>query len=485
MKPYPIQNSDDDKTILTTLRKGFLCFFSTALFCTVFTLCRGEFSPLDHVKVVIADDLKSPSNSLNISPYKEDEGVIFLKTHKTASSTMTSIFWRNLCLKRKRNCFLPPIETPGRTWDLSKSVDWKAISSNGASTLPSQPSLKASSSSSILRGAWGNNNNNPFPFNTWIFHVHYNKELLNQVITKTNRMISIVRKPSLRFQSAWYWYNHSKKFHDITLNEFIEKNNNPYRSELAKNNIDANAIAGPSFLKRFYNIFKEIFSELIAKSMIGSGSLSDKFKYRQGLDSMSQELTGVNMHNDGAAKGMYIDLLDRIKSGSLILLVADRFDESLLVLGYFMNWSLYDLVYIKLKVRVRPGEGESNSESESDSLPKKNESSSNMLDTLDYMQEFDYGLWKLANYYLDKYIKEIFQDGNGNGKNRFQEKLLEFQKLNAKVTHECSKYTDLGIGVGIGIGEQMKVSHLKQCETLLRDNKQAVSYARSLKNKEE
>jgi hypothetical protein len=66
--------------------------------------------------------------------------LIFYKTHKTCSSTVTGILWRFLCSTTcssssgsegqnnlshyshdgYENCFVPPTSTPGRTWDFNR-----------------------------------------------------------------------------------------------------------------------------------------------------------------------------------------------------------------------------------------------------------------------------------------------------------------------------------------------------------------------------
>jgi len=74
----------------------------------------------------------------SVRPYSNGEGTVFQKTHKTASSTLTSVLWRNLCSgPHRRNCFLPPADTPGRSWDLGHAKDWAAVR-EGASTVPGQ-----------------------------------------------------------------------------------------------------------------------------------------------------------------------------------------------------------------------------------------------------------------------------------------------------------------------------------------------------------
>ena len=48
------------------------------------------------------------------------ERLVFLKTHKTGSSTLNRILWRGLCINRDYNCFLPPAKNAGKIWNLDK-----------------------------------------------------------------------------------------------------------------------------------------------------------------------------------------------------------------------------------------------------------------------------------------------------------------------------------------------------------------------------
>ena len=82
-------------------------------------------------------------NSLNAP------SLMFYKTHKTCSSTVTGILWRLLCYTscgsssnagkesfshfsrgRYENCFVPPASTPGRTWDFNRGDHTRQIQSS-------------------------------------------------------------------------------------------------------------------------------------------------------------------------------------------------------------------------------------------------------------------------------------------------------------------------------------------------------------------
>lgn len=304
--------------------------------------------------------LESNNISWALKPYNPDEGIIFLKTHKTASSTLTSILWANLCESNLKDCFLPPFHHPGKTWDFRRSKDWTMLREHGGSSLQ--------------------RNTSGCTFDVWVFHAAYCYQL-HRIVPNTQRMISIVRRPSSRFQSAWHWYNHSSTLH-VKLSQ--------YASLVSK-----------------YNSSDE------TKRLVDR---MPRLKYRSGLDATTEELTGqaeFRLKDSRTQLRAYDGLLQRITSQRLVLLVADRFDESLLVLGRLMRWNLTQLAYFKHKV------GEYEYVSESTAM---------QLDTL---QPFDLALWQYADKVLSKYIESSFTPSD------FATQLAALQKMTKEVARSC------------------------------------------------
>ena len=341
--------------------------------------------------------------------YGNDEGVIFLKTHKTGSSTLTSIFWRNVCASGIRNCFLPPVTSPGKTWDFSKESDRNLLINGGGSTINKSVGMGGGQFQS---------------FDAWIYHAHYSDQLFTLVPT-TKRVISIVRKPSKRFCSAWSWYEHSSKL-KMSLSTFIEEASREAEEGL---------------------LFNKIWNHLI-----GGGSLAKKFKYRTGLDATSQELTGSSVNQKMSSE--FTSLIDRVVDGQTFLLVTDRFDESLLVLSKIMGWSKEQLLYSKLKTATKL---EIVSEME--------------LKKLDELQPYDLALWNLANFRLDQYIQQEFND-----EKTFRQQLKDFQELNAEMDVACHEQSLSPLS-----SFQSKSASAKQlnytCECYSRDNNLVVKDA--------
>lgn len=311
----------------------------------------AQYDPRAHVSKII-DGLQKGHIFRPPAPvYAANEGVVFLKTHKTGSSTISSILWHSLCDDTQidaRNCFLPPRERPGKTWDVRKSADWQALQRDGGG----------------------------IPYSVWLHHAVYSPRLF-AAVPSAKRMISIVRRPSQRFQSAWHWYNHSSFLH-MDLPQFA------------------------------------------AQQPPSGFALEPKFKYRSGLDATTEELTGiadVRSKTWRVQQTAFTELVDRVVSNRLLLLVAERFDESLVVLGALMQWRGVDrLVYFKHKVGSYV------------QAPKES------LARLDRQQPFDLALWTLANHILDCHIHDLIQERGVN----FTQHVALLREANAQLASKCS-----------------------------------------------
>ena len=394
---------------------GLAILTGLALFGTVLVLEIGWYSPaaavdaLDALGSMAVSDagndasiIASPAHLLkkwHWNRYHASEGVVFLKTHKTASSSLAGVFWRNLCTSARRSCFLPPRESPGRTWDLSTQRDWYAVQT-GAST---QPKAK-------------------FPFDVWVSHVHFHPRLY-AAVSNTNRIISIVRCPAERFASAWAWYEHEKEL-QTTLSEFVEEYVNDYSP----------------------------------RGLWYAWTRRPAFKYRTGLEASTEELLGepgFTQKNPFIQRRHFDQLLERVVTGKLILMVTDRFDESLLVLGKLMGWGHEQLIYSRLKVtELREGI--------SDDLQHK----------LNAIQPFDHALWKLANHMLDIHIKTEFPNLS-----EFHKKLSAFQQFNEQVSKECKLLLQEKKRVLSNSSTTIDEDSRNRCEALFRDNSDAIKFA--------
>eukprot|EP00981_Chlorochromonas_danica_P001059 scaffold243_cov163-Ochromonas_danica.AAC.12 len=254
--------------------------------------------------------------------------VLYIKTHKTGSSTLTGILWRALCDHLQVNCFVPPAQHAGRIWNLDISSDHHYMT-----TSPGSQGSRA-------------------PFDAWIHHLRYQPAGSKRLVREPFLLLSSVRRPALRFQSAWHWYNLGESL-NTTLKEFV----------------------------------KSISSQ--------SSNNKRSWRFRTGLDATSEELTGLRVSSGKHFRSaFYKELVPMIASGKIFLVVCDRFEESIVILRKLLCYKSY-----------------SNMTALWDYFPQKvNENISRSqlleeeLDRLDQAQPHDLLVYRLANYSLDRYI---------------------------------------------------------------------------------
>jgi hypothetical protein len=364
--------------------------------------------------------------------YKENEGVVFLKTHKTGGSTLSRILWRQLCDIEHRNCFLPTIDNYGKIWDFNSFNDWSVIKNGKGSTF-----------------------HKSFPFDVWVHHVKYSNKM-KQVVPTTNKIISIVRNPSLRFISAWDWYEHEKtlgisfeKFLNISIEQYINNNNNNNKCLIPW---------------AVFSYWKNSFSH---NSCI-------QFKYRTGLDATVEEIIGISKDNDSFQE-LFESLIDNIYNGKIFLLVLDRFDESLLIMGKLLGWNLQSLLYISQKVSSEKKVKNDNiNEIKNDNIK---------LNQLKLLQPYDNALFNAANHLLDKYIDEY---SNIRNSDKFMNSSINTEVHSPSLSHSFSldlKLLRLGLLRIQKICKQQEIIKLENitnidryCASIMRDNNEAMKY---------
>lgn len=309
---------------------------------------------------------------------RTDRALFFLKTHKTGSTTVTSLILRK-CIRDHKNCFIPNIQHPGKTF---KVDDLKEIM--------------------FGRGLYGGK----VPYDMWCHHAQYHPQLLS-VVRSRALFVTIIRRPAFRFVSAWFWYHAGG----------AEK----YR------NAD-----NESHLSSFSSMLN-----MTLKGFIGGGKKA-KFKYRSGLDVTTEELVGkYSSRADYERK--FKDLLHRIRNGEMLVLIADRMDESLVVFAKEMNWDMRDVAYISLKVRSTQVDAVMLTDQE-------------LLD-LDRSQPFDSALFEVANTALDIRIKS-------------------YGEMFTTWLHELARYNEI-----LRVRCTVNIKRDPLCEHYRLDNKDLVKFA--------
>jgi len=182
------------------------------------------------------------------------------------------------------------------------------------------------------------------------------------------------------------------------------------------------------------------------------------FKYRTGLDATSEELVGLRRQDPGFESG-FKHLLQRILAGKVLLLVTDRFDESLLVMRRLMlahrhrSENATAGADTPSNLQSHTTDDSVNSNNKSSSIPvydmpldhllylpqkKQNKGAPLSAETtllLMDLQPFDTLLYQAANSMLDKYIYRFY----GKNMTAFDRELSWLRSELSMLETVCSK----------------------------------------------
>ena len=317
---------------------------------------------------------------------QQQQSLLFIKTHKTGGSTLSRLLYRVLCESTSvvdRHCFLPPYDSPGKIWDLRKSADERYVKVTGNKKgRPYDVWVHHTSTPGIIHNevmALGT-----LSVNTTMLPV--NKVLVTAVdATVMPMLVSICRRPALRFRSAWEWYGHHTTLGGLALTDFISLFMcNDRGSSTEKQQRDHY----PNQPRSQGNQQDSNHSHVLTDRAM---RYAERLRYRTGLDATSTELMGLDaldhLHTGGKqtipdtphlrtpsstspsassnhrrSSSAIIQLfVDKVVSPMLqcrsLVLVSDRFDESLLVLRMLtratvQHLHLLDLAYVRQKVTL-------------------------------------------------------------------------------------------------------------------------------------
>ena len=279
------------------------------------------------------------------------------------------------------------------------------------------------------------------PFDVWLQHVKRSDFLFQTVVGGLSppspyglQFVSIVRRPAARFRSAWSWYNHpamltaaAGSMSSARLLVFDRR-----CGALPRIGVTVDGVVS---LSSFVAAMKSHASPCLERShkeatltssaellswlhCISGGEPRKLFKHRTGLDATAEELVGLPA-DDPLFRGRYEQLLLDVASARVLLLVCDRFDESMLILGKILGLSGMDsLVYLKQKHQH--------------SLEQLSDSSMRDLDSL---QPVDSGVYNAACTMLDLYIAYYYGDHTGSN---FTADLNQYKGKLAAVERECN-----------------------------------------------
>jgi hypothetical protein len=219
-------------------------------------------------------------------------------------------------------------------------------------------------------------------YQVWLHHMVYTDQIF-EVVPSAKRIISIVREPSKRFESAWNWYGHSQRL-GMSLSQFVSS-------------IRQTPNMTPADVNYRYRL-----------------------PYRTGLEATSEELLGKD-----SSDAHFQALLGGIQEERFVLLVGDRMDESLVVLSAMLDAPLHRFLHFNHKVN-------SMIESSMDAINRETLTAHEAL-VINKKQTRDSALYAISNTKLDMRIDQY-------GRERFQSDLRSFERGNAKLVSVCSNF---------------------------------------------
>lgn len=426
-------------------------------------------------------------------------GIIFIKTHKTGSSTLSSILLK-ICSKYGYNLYVPPVEHAGKIFNVSfdeatskPNKDWELINN----TLKNGLFEQSYPYQVFVNHLVGTNTNNMPASNIngqelLIRMLGESAAASNALKRSENRLIvppgddrvsdplvySVVRRPGDRFRSAYNWYQHYLPAPSIlrggrnmpsnhsTIDGGIIQWVSRAFSILWKWKSGVVDIGRSSSSAHLGMCIRQYIQKLqtqisIKSQILGDHSFRDSFKYRTGFDSTSQELTGCFMIADVECRAQHDRLITQIANKDIFMMVTDRMCESLLIwrqllIARGVDISIVDLMYLPMKQQPHHGLN-SMGDTQGKDVWGNVELNDIELKFLDRLQPFDLKLYQISNDVLDHYVdlypytKTRNEETAGHagsqhsrkpGPNTFQSDLGLLTFYNKQLNMKCQYYQD-------------------------------------------
>ena len=210
-------------------------------------------------------------------------------------------------------------------------------------------------------------------------HIRFNKGPVNTVFPKPKaKYITILRNPLDRFKSAWLFYGYTRRTGlpsvEGPLNTFLRSPNSldEIRRRLSKTSV--------------YRIYNHISNSNLFDMGLEQENVQNMALVERYIDKMEQEFD--------------------------LVMIADYFDESLILLKRLLCWEFEDIVYVKLRVKKKKLEFEEE--------VKKNILTWNRADVA------------LFHHFNQTFWRKIQQEGPS-----FYEDLKEFKEINHDYQAMC------------------------------------------------
>ena len=280
--------------------------------------------------------------------------IIFLKTHKTASSSMTNLL-HTFAVRHNKSCPIFDNKFSGQQFNFNNKKDREIVSNS--KTLNGEKKL-----------------------DLWVNHAIFDEYLYELIPSSKHQILTTIRNPNQRFLSAWKYY-HAQSKYKMNITQFIDQYSHK------------NAFQG--------NIPTEIEINCLCKEIIP--------KY-------------ADPDYDATKNNNW----DRIKFGDFLVLIAERFDESLLLLKYAYNLEWKDLFYKKM---TKKSASLTNYQLKRDKIKLTKEQDMK----LKLLQDCDWKLYHIAMKVFDQRLYQIY----GNNQTLLQQDIDILRKTQREERHKC------------------------------------------------
>ena len=151
-------------------------------------------------------------------------------------------------------------------------------------------------------------------------HIRFNKGPVNTIFPKPKaKYITILRNPLDRFRSAWFFYGFSKRAGvspaEGPINEFLSSRN--ALEEVRKRLLNTSV----------YRVFNHVSNSNLFDMGLEQENLQNATLVKRYIHKMEEEFD--------------------------LVMIADYFDESLILLKRLLCWEFEDIVYVKLRVKKK------------------------------------------------------------------------------------------------------------------------------------
>lgn len=363
--------------------------------------------------------------------------LVFLKTHKTAGSTVSRLLFRELCeLNAATKCFVPSPQHAGRIWDLENDNDRSFIMKNS-------------------------------PYDVWLHHLKISRYFLTEVVPNAQAVVSIVRRPAHRFISAWNWYNHSATLHmslnSFTIHQILSSSPGQCRFPSFLNSFLVNHIFGLKFRTGLDSTREELtVSSGLLPELKAWWKQYSQYKKSGQLIYSSSGSNRIELKTTTTTQFRVSDfegLLKEIAEGRLFVIVSERINESLVLLADYLNWDISRMLYHSHKVATR------GSSAVYETLDV------NLMAELDKCQPYDTALYLVASRVLDSRIQ--LYNNRYHDKTAFNRKLTQFVILQKKVHRLCSGVSDKSSYRRINNSSVAEFAKF-YCSSLIADNREGL-----------